>query len=451
VNAIVKRLRSAGTDDGFTIVEVMVAMVVFALIAGGVATGIVSTMYLTQDNRSRETALNLASADITSVRSDDDVFSVTGSTTTKAVGSQNFTVKRTTSWITSSGADSTCGAGSGQLSYKRVNVTVSWQSSPTAAPRSVKLDTLVAPPSSVNTANASTIVVGVQTATGGPNQGVSVTISPVSGSGAVALNAQPAATDSDGCTYALNVTPGKYTITINKAGNIVPPGDQTSYTLLAAAGSVASKSFWYDQPASITMTYATNAGTTATLPTGFAGALRHGDTIQNVTAATNSVFPYQDGWTGLGGAYSATCTDVDPTTWPTANKLTYDPKILGDPIGGTPGGSATASIAMGVVGVQLKGSDTVMTATVKNTSAVKNGDPGCSPSMTYTFTGLSAKSVTNIALPYGTWTLLEGTSTTNAKTAVATISATPTASNVTVSVASTNVVTLDPRVVPVAS
>ncbi|OIH99427.1 MULTISPECIES: prepilin-type N-terminal cleavage/methylation domain-containing protein [unclassified Curtobacterium] len=448
MRTIAKSVRASDDESGFTIIEVMVAMVVFALIAAGVATGIVGTLALTQDNRSRETALNLAAADITAVRSNADVFSVSGGTTTKTVGKRDYTVTRKTSWITSSGTDNTCGAGSGQLSYKRVNVSVSWRSSPTATPRSVGLDTLVAPPSSVSTNDSSTIVVGVQTANGGPNPGVSVQVTPVSGTGAAALTAQPPVTDSDGCTYVLNVTPGSYTVTINKSGNITPDG-KTSDVVTPRAGSVASKSFAYDLPASITMTYATNANTTATLPTGFTGVVRHGDTIQAATSSTVSVFPYTDGWNALGGAFSTTCRNVDPTTWPTADKLVTDPDILGPAIGGMPGESSTAQIAMGVVGVQLKGSNTVLTATVKNTSAVANGDPGCSPSVRYTFAGLSAKSVTNIALPYGTWTLQEGTSTTNASTAVATISATPGADNVTVS-ASKNVVTLDPRVVPVA-
>lgn len=447
MHAIVNRLRASGSDGGFTIIEVMVAMVVFALIAAGVATGIVATISLTQDNRSREAALNLAAADITAVRSDPDVFSVTGGTTKSTVGSQEYTVTRTTSWITSSGADNTCGAGTGQLSYKRVNVSVSWKSSPTAKPRNVKLDTLVAPPSSVSTNSASTIVVGVQAASGGPNAGVSVQITPVSGGGGAALTAQPVVTDSDGCTYALNVTPGAYTITISKSGNITPDG-KTSAVVSAQSGSVASKTFSYDRPATITMTYAANANTTAKLPSGFSGVLRHGDTIQQATSSTVSVFPYTDGWTPLGGGYSATCQNVDPLTWPVANKLTANPDILGPGIGGTPGEAATAQIAMGVVGIQLKDSNSVLTATVKNTAAVANGDPGCSPSVKYAFTGLTPKSLTNIALPYGTWTLLEGTTTTNATTAVATISATPGATNVTVA-ATKNVVALDPRIVPV--
>ncbi len=440
------RRRLVEDERGLSIVEVMVAMTIFAMIAAGAAAGIVSTLYLSQDNRARQAALNLASAEISAVRSDDNIFDVTGSTTTKRVGKRDFTVKRVSSWINSTGTDNTCGAGSGQLAYKRVNVEVSWASR-AATTRSVQLDTLVAPPASVTTGNYSTIVVGTQTANGGPNSGVSVTITPNSGGGGAALSAQPPVTDADGCTYALNVTPGAYTVSIAKSGNITPDG-RTSVVVSAAAGSIASKSFLYDQPATIVAQYATNAGTTAALPTGFAGVLRRGSTTQTITSASTSVFPYTDGWTVLGGAYSDTCRAVDPTTWPAANSLATRPEILGGAVGGTPGQTDTARVAMGVFGIKLQGSNTVLTATVKNTSTQAGGDPGCSPSVTYTFTGLSSTTVKNVALPYGTWTLLEGTTTTNARTGATGVSAVPTATDVTVGM-SGNVVTLDPRTTPV--
>jgi prepilin-type N-terminal cleavage/methylation domain-containing protein len=224
ITAIARRLRAAReADQGFSIIEVMVAMTIFAMIAAGVAMGIASTLFLTQDNRSREAALNLANQALDAARSTKDVFTLDDDTSQQSVGAQNYTIQRTTNWINSDGTDNSCGAGSGVLAYKRVAVTVSWSSHSSPKQKRVVLDSLIAPSSAVSSATASTIVVGVQTATGGPNQGVNVVIT-ARADGAKSLPAQPAATDANGCSYALGVTPGTYRITITKAGNIDPDG-----------------------------------------------------------------------------------------------------------------------------------------------------------------------------------------------------------------------------------
>lgn len=452
---IVDRLRAAReSDEGFSIIEVMVAMTVFAMIAAGVAAGIVSTMYLTQDNRSREAALNLANQTLDAARSTKDVFTLDDDTSSQRVGNQDYTIKQTTNWINSDGSDNSCGAGTGVLAYKRVSVTVSWTNGTSPQQKNVVLDTLVSPSSAVSSANASTIVVGVRTATGGPNSGVAVTITPVSG-GATSLSNPPAATDANGCSYAVGVTPGTYTVSIAKAGNIDKTGAATpSATVTTNAGGVGNASFLYDQAVTVTAGGPLNLqdGFSAKLPTSLPLTYVHDDTVKTVTTTSTTLFPFA--WKVIAGAYTATCTDVDPTAWPTANNLTTAPSIFTATDGSTPGynpttaTTATARAPMGVFDVKMGGADTVLVATVKNTSAVTNGDPGCNPSTTYSFTGMSPTTATTIALPFGTWTLRGSTSlggllSSNSQT----VAANPNVSNVNVS-KSGNVVTLDPRTVP---
>lgn len=454
---IVDRLRAAReSEDGFTIIEVMVAMTIFAMIAAGVAAGIVSTMYLTQDNRSREAALNLANQAIDLARSTKDVFTLDDDTSNQTVGNQPFTIKQTTNWINSDGTDTpnSCGAGSGVLAYKRVSVTVSWTSGSSPRQKSVVLDTLISPSSAVSSATASTIVVGVRTANGGPNSGVSVTITPVSG-GASSLANPPSATDSNGCSYAVGVTPGTYKVTIAKAGNIDPKGVAAPYDSVATvAGGVGNKTFLYDQAITATAGAPLNLkdGVTAKLPTSLPISYEYNDTVKTVTTSTAALFPYP--WTVIAGALTTDCTDVDPTTWPIANNLATSPNIFNAADGTTPGflpttaTTATARAPMGVIDVKMGGVDTVLVATVKNTSAVVGGDPGCSPSTTYYFTGMTPSKATTIALPFGTWTLrgttaIGGLLSSNSQD----VKANPDTTNLKVST-SGNVVTLDPRTVP---
>ncbi|WFR67350.1 prepilin-type N-terminal cleavage/methylation domain-containing protein [Curtobacterium flaccumfaciens] len=452
---IVDRLRAAReSDEGLSIIEVMVAMTIFAMIAAGVAAGIVSTMYLTQDNRSREAALNFANQALDAARSTKDVFTLDDDTSTESVGNQTYTIKQTTNWINSDGSDKPCGAGAGVLAYKRVSITVSWTSGTSPRQKNVVLDTLISPSSAVSSATASTIVVGVRTATGGPNTGVAVTITPVSG-GATSLSNPPAATDANGCSYAVGVTPGTYTVKIAKSGNIDKTGETTpDATVATTAGGVGNATFLYDQAITVTAGSPLNLkdGVTAKLPTSLPMTYRYDDTVKTVTTTSTTLFPYQ--WTAIAGAYTSTCKDVDPKAWPTANNLTTSPNVFNASDGSTPGyypttaTTATARAPMGVFNVKMGGSDSVLVATVKNTSAVANGDPGCSPSTTYSFTGMSATATSTVALPFGTWTLrgagtVGGSYSSNSPV----VSANPDVSNLKVST-SGNVVSLDPRTVP---
>lgn len=490
MHRLVQRLRTApGADRGVSIIEVMVAMTVFALIAMGVAAGIVSTMYLTQDNRSREAALNLASQEIDEARSTKDVFTLDDETSSQNVGGEDYAITRTTNWINSDGSDQTCGAGTGVLAYKRIAITVSWTSGTSPQKKTVVLDTLVAPSSSVSSATSSSIVVGVQTSTGGPNEGVKVTITPVGnggGNGAGTLNAQPALTDGNGCTYALGVKPGNYTVTVSKAGNIDPSGNTApSKPVTTSAGGTGNQTFLYDQPTVITSKYASNAPSGAKLPTAMTTTFTHGLVSTVSSTSSTSLFPYSDGWSAVAGTETAKCTNVDPSMWPPSvvasapapapapapvpapaptpgstptptptptaapvpsQPMVADPKLV-PKTGTVAGANDVVNLPMGVVDVKTSLLDTVLVATSKNTTAVPNGDPGCSPTTTYTFTGLNSVKATTIALPYGTWTLRTTTAVGLLGTNSPTVSATPSAKNVYVAVSGSDVL-LDPRTVP---
>ncbi|WIE75486.1 prepilin-type N-terminal cleavage/methylation domain-containing protein [Curtobacterium sp. MCSS17_007] len=450
---IVDRLRAAReSDEGFSIIEVMVAMTIFAMIAAGVAAGIVSTLYLTQDNRSREAALNLANQALDAARSTKDVFTLDDETVPATVGNQDFTVKQTTNWINSDGSDNTCGAGSGVLAYKRVSISVSWTSGTSPRQKNVVLDTLISPSSAVTSATASTIVIGVKTATGGPNQGVAVAFTPRSG-GASAIARPPAATDANGCTYAVGVTPGTYRVTITKAGNIDPDGTAAPYAdVTTAAGGVGNKTFQFDRGLTVTAGGPLNLkdGVSAKLPTALPMTYRYDDQVKTVSTVTTTLFPYQ--WKAVAGAFSDTCTNVDPSAWPTANGFATSPNIFNAADGVTPGfnpttdSTVTARAPMGIVDVTTSGLDTVLVAKVKNTSAVPNGDPGCQAT-TYVFTGLSSLRPTTIALPFGTWSLAGTTAVGNLLASGSVkIAANPDALNLKTTT-SGNVVTLDPRTV----
>ncbi|PYY37696.1 hypothetical protein DEJ16_04965 [Curtobacterium sp. MCJR17_055] len=435
-------------QDGFTIIEVMVAMTVFAMIAAGVAAGIVSSIYLTQDNRSREAALNLATQEIDRVRSVKDVFTVTNSSSPAQVGGQQYTVTRSVNWITSTGSDNTCGAGDGVLAYKRVNVQVAWSNGTSSKQRSVDIDTLVAPPTSVASNTSSTIVIAVSTANGAPNTDATVTVRPVGG-GAALPPEQPAPTDANGCSYAVDVKPGTYEVSVSKSGNTDEDFASTASKQVATvAGSVASQSFVLDQPASVTLQYAANAraGSNPKLPSGLSASFVRGQTVTTVTSSQTRVFPY--GYDVYAGKYDKrTCANVNPLAWsiPTTSNLMVDAASVPTGVGGVAGDSSTVKIPMGLIDVKLVGSDTVLVATPTPGPGTAN-DPGCTtqPATTYTFTGLDSRTATTIALPYGAFQFKEGTSAAALGPNTPVFAASAGATNVNVTVSGRTVL-FDPR------
>src|SRR5690606_7509386 len=71
--------------------------------------------------------------------------------------------------------------------------------------------------------------------------GATVTVKPASpANGAKPLSAQPAATDSQGCTYALMVDPGNYDVTVSKSGYVDVQQNTEPSSLVSVEKSSAS-------------------------------------------------------------------------------------------------------------------------------------------------------------------------------------------------------------------
>ena len=215
-----------------TLVELVVAMMVFAVVALGVAYSMLSVLSITNDSRSRQVAANLAAQEIDLTRSVADIFSLQDRSTTETVNGTVYTLDRKTDWVTATGIAADCGVGGGTLQYKRINVTVTWPRMVGSNP--VRADTVLAPSSKINDPLLGTILVRVKNAGGTGSANVTVTATPVSGTGATAITETILPTDAEGCTYVLKVKPGTYTVQISRADSVtekqqtVPDGQRPS-------------------------------------------------------------------------------------------------------------------------------------------------------------------------------------------------------------------------------
>jgi len=449
---LVRRLTR--NDAGVSLIEVLVAMLIFAIIAVGVGYGLITSLYLGNDARSRESAVNLAAQEIDLARSAGNVFAVLENTSTVVQNGTTFTLHRSTNWETTTGADGNCGSGGGQLRYRRVNVTVTWDSMRATTPV-VRADSALGPGRRINDPALGTILVSVLTASGSGAAGVAVSAVPgVVPNGAATLTEAPAATDAEGCSYLLKVQPGTYDVTVSRP-NFVDRDQATSstQTVGVAAGGAASIAFAYDLAGTVTARYGTNFTSGSTLlPTNLSTTFRstyQSYTPVNASNANEQIFrlhPFAAGYAAFAGSFVAAipstpgCASVDPAAWTT-------PAVDGAigtavaAVATLPGGSATVDVPLGVLTVTgLAGQFLRAEST---TAPAGSGDPGCEVATTFNFGQLAADVTTQLGLPFGSWTFFSGAASGSETTPVP-------AANLAVltrGVAAGGVVTLDPRLV----
>ncbi|MCU1437700.1 MAG: prepilin-type N-terminal cleavage/methylation protein [Naasia sp.] len=404
-------------DDGFTLVEVIVAMMVFALIALGVGYSTLTTIRLSADTRARETATNLAASEIDAVRAIGDPFAVLDEVRTRTIAGTEFTVRRDAGWVTGPDTSNDCGVGTGTLKYKRVNVQVSWPRALGDAPVAAA-DTIISPKTRLNDPAFGSILVSVAAADGTGAPGVSVSIVPTSGG--AALTTAPAATDADGCTFAFKVAPGTYKVSISRPGGIDETQQATpNRSVSVLAGGAGSAAFQYDTAGSFTVRYADGANPAPLLPSlGFSTSWfsSYGVVAKSGAPAVVSLHPFASGYRAAAGTYvspsdsSTGCIAVDPGSWP-AGTVAGKPLAAGaqtPAVAAEPGGSATADVRLGTVLVTAEGAASVRAVPVlSGTADPATGYPGCSVANTLRWDAVPAAGSVALGLPYGAWTIQE--------------------------------------------
>ncbi|AMB57656.1 prepilin-type N-terminal cleavage/methylation domain-containing protein [Microterricola viridarii] len=432
------------SDAGISLVEVIVAMMVFAIISLGLAYSLGTMMTQVRDARAREVATNLAAQEI-------DVARATANLTTlldvvrpvTTVNGVPFTVQRTTRWITDAAAGGACGivggaSTTGELQYKRVAVTVTWPSSG-GGTRSASSETLITPKARVSGATLGTIIVSVRKEAGAGQPGIGITVSP-------AVTPAPGVTDAEGCIYITKVAPGPYTVTVNAPGYVDP--DQKvnpNRVITVGAGKSGGASFSIEKAQPLQLDYGTVA-----IPKDFDTSLVHASdpvysSIAPTTALTRTVslYPFREGYLALGGKYVAAnegtpgCLSPHPGMWPAGDRAgVYVAAKALVPV--TPAPTVSTTVPMGVVTFAKNKTGTAIYAESQPAPA-GSGDPGCAAlTMKYKFDVADATAPSlSLALPFGSWKLYYGSSPDPAQV----ITTGLVASTVTGSV-----VTLDPRV-----
>ena len=393
-------------ETGLSLIEVMVAMFIFGLVAMGLIFTMTSVLVLNRDSRVRQVAANLAAQEIDLARDVEDVPNFGGGTRTITLNGDTFTVDRISTWeVNPAAVGATCGTGGGTLKYKRIRVEVSWGGM--RGSTGVVSDTFINPNERVNHPDFGTIMVTVKDVAGNGLGGVTVNATP-DGGGSVTTSAT---TDANGCAYLLMVPPGTYDLTL-----VGPSGENYIDISLNAepvevatslAGVSSTSLFEVDVAGILDVDYL-HDGTTITnmqLPTNLGTSLISTyDTVlserdKNSRFPKIPVAPFTS-FTLIAGDIRD-CLSADPQQWP--ETLTQFEGERGLPVSADSGVTTDVVVPMRLVWV-----DDIEDRYV--TAVSQDSGPGCNTTITLRFSEEDDDDDRLIALPYGHWNLYKGNS-----------------------------------------
>jgi prepilin-type N-terminal cleavage/methylation domain-containing protein len=396
-------LRRATGQGGFSMVELLVAVTVFALVFAAVSLGIGRALDLNRGNRNRSAGAYLAARQLEEVRS--RAFDSVALGRTVCVHSSPgpgcsvpapYTVTQDVVWTAPGNTTSSCNvpSGGGGLAYKRVTVTVTWPDMGTVAP--VTSQTLLTPPSGSYDPNKGHVLVQVFDRDAAPLAGQAVTVA------GPETATQP--TTAEGCVFFAYLDPGDYDVSLNTSGYVDRQGGQPALqTVAVQAGQISQLQFDYDRAATLQLGLV--APSQAVIPAGIAltvansnltvGTLSFPESVtgSGATRTVRPLFPYASGyqvWTG-------DCADADPSSFSGGSR----PAALPSNPGATTSGSAVLDAVD--VTVRRTSGTAVSNATV---SAIHAAGPGCTSGETLTTaTRTNSSGQLRLALPYGRWSI----------------------------------------------
>jgi prepilin-type N-terminal cleavage/methylation domain-containing protein len=386
------RGRRRSDDAGLSLVEVVVAMTVFAVIAMGLLTSVTKSLAMIRDNRARVVAANLAESEISLVRAT-PYDQIATAQRTQTVGTLTYTINRSVKVKLDTGGGDACSGGAVvQDAYKMVGVTVSFTKA--AAVRDVKADTIVRAPDTVVSTTTGAIGASVIDRDGHPVSGVLIT-----------AGAATALTDDSGCVYLQGIAPGNLTVSAARTGYLGQNEQPTqSQTVGVTAGVISAPQFLLDDAATVSVRVAALAADASELSgytfpqLGTAGGVQPlldnpsrtpvtrvtltGATVSTASTWTVPAFPYSNGYEAHLGA-------CGPGTSVTTGQ----------------GATVAATLGLAPVDVQLAPLPPKVSATlVGRTVAAVLTSGVCTE--TYTSVATTAADGTlHLALPYGSWVL----------------------------------------------
>jgi Tfp pilus assembly protein PilV len=240
--------RTARSEAGFALIEVVVSALIAVTVTGGVIKLLNVSGHAGAEERHRSQAYAVAQEDQARMRgmqiptlnkySREETISV-GGTPYKVISTANFVNDKT--------ASLSCSEGAGSADYVRIGSEVTWPSIGIRNP--VRLESIVTPPSGSLDPTHGTLTISAVNASNVAISGVGV-----AGNGPSTF---AGTTDSTGCTIFADIPEGNYTVTPTFSSGWVEKDGAASHseTVGVVGNSGKTKTFVYDREGSIEVNF----------------------------------------------------------------------------------------------------------------------------------------------------------------------------------------------------
>jgi prepilin-type N-terminal cleavage/methylation domain-containing protein len=351
-------------DSGFTLVELVVALLLLAIIMSASLYALLQGLGLSRDNQERVVASNLVSGVLekleTSTLSSTGFNTVAASVGTTALANQTvagttFHFTQTNEWESRGATSSVCSSGTNTNLVLVVTVKATWG----YGGESVSESTTMAPPSgSVGTTGDGALAVQVDQSGGAGFSGATVTATNSSTNSTTSYT-----TGSDGCAFFDSLTPGNYNVSVSSPGG-VSIGEASTYQTTSSlkvsspgvntslAGTAA---IYYETGGTVTWSYSQPYSSTPLIP-----AEGMPISVDNPSQGLNNGANMYAFAAPLGASTSGTITPVYPNTYTIFAGGCTD----ADPNGVTTGGTHSPFYTNAASSAVVVGEGSTSTATV---------------------------------------------------------------------------------------
>ncbi|WP_380156703.1 prepilin-type N-terminal cleavage/methylation domain-containing protein [Kineococcus sp. R86509] len=375
-------------DEGFTLLEVVVSMLIFALMSAAVVGLVIKTISTSGNATQRAVAANLAERQKEYLLGVDYPSVVTG-TNTQTVDGQTYTVATTVTQVARSQTGDRCDTADGaNLAYKSIDVIVTWPAMGSTDP--VRNETLRQIPQVQAGSTLGALSVSLKDQNAAGVKGLPVTL--LNSAGAVA---RTAATDTYGCVVFSDLAVGNYSAQVNVTGYVGK--DNVQAQSLASKAAVAGTqgkfgTILYAPAGSLKFLTSVPAG--ATVPANL------GAGVKSTSHSTVAAAP--------GAVIAGSLSGLFPTAQKVWAGLCYDSaSVVSNSSVPDAVNPPTLPLALYAVPVQVQAQVAGGSPKTLTVSAVHTTGDGCTTGETLQLSNAMNDQVRNltVALPPGTWQL----------------------------------------------
>ena len=341
------RLTAVRSDDGFTIIEVVMGATIVVMIAGGTLTALQTSGRSATEQRHRAQATELAQQDQERVRgmTSNQLASLNESRPIGPVEGTTFTVSTTAQYISSGGGGSICTGGDSSVDFASVRSSVQWPANQRAGRPPVVAESIMTPPA------GGTLLVHVLNEAGVGIAGARVDT--------YGRGTYSATTNSNGCAILGGMQVGGYYVLASKPGFVNEDGGEIAVTgATTTASTTVEKTLTIGEAGAIGARFTTQAGTGSNPPvysnqeapalswyhSRFSNSRNQTVTAPAavITMPTRVLFPFTTGnplvTTNNYAAWAGSCDDTKPPETPLPNRVSFAsvaPGATGNPTNAT--------------------------------------------------------------------------------------------------------------------